>query len=107
VGLLFRWKYLRRYDFSRLLVRCNRYDFSRLNNPNSAATQALLSIVRGGYRPFQVVALGSPEAQPTPVPLLHDRGLVDGHAAAYVCRDFACQAPVKEPDKLQAQLALR
>ena len=30
---------------------------------------------------------------------------VDGQAAAYVCRDFVCQAPVKEPDKLQAQLA--
>jgi uncharacterized protein len=33
-------------------------------------------------------------------PLLADRGLVDGHASAYVCEHFACQAPVTTPDAL-------
>jgi len=70
-------------------------------------TQALLGVVRDGYRPFQVVALGAPDAQPPAVPLLQDRGLVDGQAAAYVCRDFACQAPVTEAEKLQTLLQLQ
>ena len=74
---------------------------------DSADAQALLRVVRDGYRPFQVVALGVPGVKPPAVPLLQKRGLVDGRPAAYVCREFACQAPVKEPDKLQAQLALR
>ena len=73
----------------------------------AADTQALLNVVRTGYRPFQVVALGPPTPEESALPLLRDRGLLEGQAAAYMCRDFACQAPVKEPDKLQAQLALR
>jgi uncharacterized protein YyaL (SSP411 family) len=75
-----------------------------VGDPGAADTQALLRVVRSGYRPFQVVALGAPSAQPLAVPLLQDRGLVDGQAAAYVCRDFACQAPVTDADALRMRL---
>jgi uncharacterized protein YyaL (SSP411 family) len=74
-----------------------------VGDPASADTQALLRVVRDGYRPFQVMALGAPNAQPPAVPLLQDRGVVDGRAAAYVCRDFACQAPVVEPEGLRVK----
>ncbi|MGD9145791.1 MAG: thioredoxin domain-containing protein, partial [Anaerolineae bacterium] len=49
-----------------------------VGDPEAADTQALLNVVRDGYRPFQVVALGTPDGQSTAVPLLHDRGLVEG-----------------------------
>jgi len=77
-----------------------------VGDPDSADTQALLAVVLDGYRPFQVVALalGAPDRQPSAVPLLEDRGLVDGQAAAYVCRDLACQAPVTDPEVLQSLL---
>jgi uncharacterized protein YyaL (SSP411 family) len=73
-------------------------------DPDAADTQPLLSIVRDGYRPFQVVALGALDAQPPAVPLLQDRGLAEGHAAAYVCRDLTCQAPATTPQALQVLL---
>ena len=44
----------------------------------AADTQALLSVARDGYRPFQVVALGAPNPDECAVPLLQDRGLVGG-----------------------------
>jgi uncharacterized protein YyaL (SSP411 family) len=80
-----------------------------VGDPDAAGTQALLRVVRDGYRPFQVIALGSPDSGNAAdrvtgiaaVPLLQDRGLVDGRAAAYVCRDFACQAPVMRPEALR------
>jgi uncharacterized protein YyaL (SSP411 family) len=75
-----------------------------VGDPGSADTEAMLSVVREGYRPFQVVALGAPRAQPSAVPLLQDRSLVNGYATAYVCRDFVCQAPVMEPEGLRAQV---
>jgi uncharacterized protein YyaL (SSP411 family) len=75
-----------------------------VGDPNSADTQALLSVVRDGYRPFQVVALGAPGGQPSVVPLLQDRGLVNGQATTYMCREFACQASIAKPEKLRAQL---
>jgi uncharacterized protein YyaL (SSP411 family) len=38
------------------------------------------------------------------MPLLADRGLVGGEAAAYVCRGFACERPVTTVDELRKQL---
>jgi len=81
-----------------------------IGDPEAADTQALLNIVRDGYQPFQVVALGAPDPQGAAVPLLKDRHLVDGRAAAYVCdapspgRASACRIPVTEPDALQLLL---
>lgn len=39
------------------------------------------------------------------VPLLKDRGLMDGQAAASVCRDFTCQASVTVSEELRGELA--
>jgi len=75
-----------------------------VGDSDAADTLALLRAVRNGYRPFQVVALGAPSPQGAQVPLLQDRGLVRERAAAYVCRDFACQAPMVEPEALRALL---
>jgi hypothetical protein len=80
-----------------------------VGDADSADTHALQAVIRDGYRPFQVVALGAPSAQAPAVPLLEDRGLVDGQAAVYVCdapvpgRAFACQAPVKRVGALRAK----
>jgi uncharacterized protein YyaL (SSP411 family) len=60
----------------------------------------LLRVVRGAYRPHLVLATGRADG----VPLLEGREPVDGHAAAYVCEHFVCQAPVTAPDDLAAAL---
>ncbi|MGB9376183.1 MAG: N-acylglucosamine 2-epimerase, partial [Mycobacteriales bacterium] len=53
--------------------------------------------------PGAVVVSGAPD---TPgVPLLADRPLVSGAAAAYVCRGFVCDAPVTSVEALAAALA--
>jgi uncharacterized protein YyaL (SSP411 family) len=75
--------------------------------PDGDDTLALLAVARQGFRPFQVVALGVPGLDETTVPLMRDRGLVGEQAAAYVCRSFACQAPVVHPSKLQSSLETR
>jgi uncharacterized protein len=62
--------------------------------------QALLRIVRGTYRPHLVLASGEADG----VPLLEGREPVDGHAAAYVCEHFVCQAPVTSTEDLAAAL---
>ena len=53
----------------------------------------LLRVVRESYRPHLVLAAGRADG----VPLLEGRAPVDGHAAAYVCERFVCQAPVTRP----------
>ena len=74
-----------------------------VGEPGAADTAALLGEVRSGYRPLAVVAAG--ESEGSAVPLLHDRPMRDGRATAYVCRNFACRAPVTEPADLAEQLA--
>ncbi len=64
-----------------------------------ADTRALLAEANRGYRPFQVLAL-NPDGQDNSVPLLAGRTRLDGKAAAYVCRNFACSMPVTEPGEL-------
>jgi uncharacterized protein YyaL (SSP411 family) len=71
--------------------------------PDEAATQALVAVVRQGYRPYQVLAVGR-QAEASAVPLLHGRALSDGRPTAYVCRNFACRRPVNEPSDLEALL---
>jgi len=64
-------------------------------------------VVRSAFRPHLVVAGGDGAPHPATgdgIPLLEGRTPVDGRAAAYVCERFACQAPVTEPDELDALL---
>jgi uncharacterized protein len=61
---------------------------------------ALLRVVRERFRPHMVLAGGGGDG----VPLLEGREPVEGHAAAYVCEHFVCQAPVTTADELAAAL---
>jgi len=62
----------------------------------------LLRVARGSTSPGLVTAHGSPDAPG--IPLLADRPLVAGGAAAYVCRGFVCDRPVTTPEQLTALL---
>ncbi len=68
---------------------------------------ALLDTARRTVSPGAVVVAGDPtRPEVHAVPLLRDRPLVGGRAAAYVCRGFTCQTPVTEPTALADQLGL-
>jgi uncharacterized protein YyaL (SSP411 family) len=76
-----------------------------VGDPADPATAALLTVVRGRFRPGVVVALASAAASgSSAVPLLHDRPQLDWRATAYVCRGFACQKPTTSPEELGNQL---
>ncbi|MFL5638173.1 MAG: thioredoxin domain-containing protein, partial [Gemmatimonadaceae bacterium] len=59
--------------------------------------------VAAHYVPSLVLA-GGPAGSNSIVKLLADRPLVDNRPTAYVCRSYACDAPVTEPDELAEQL---
>ncbi len=60
-------------------------------------------VARGSSSPGAVVIAGTPGA--SDVPLLAERGLVDGRSAAYVCRALVCERPVTDPEDLRKLLA--
>jgi uncharacterized protein YyaL (SSP411 family) len=65
---------------------------------------ALLRVVGERFLPNRVIQIGSPDGAHDDLPLLRDKKPVDGRAAAYVCRDYACKAPVTDAAGLVAAL---
>jgi len=63
----------------------------------------LLSVVRSGYRPLQVVAAGTGADNET-IPLLANRPQVNESGTAYVCQRFVCDTPVTDPQLLASKL---
>ena len=73
----------------------------------------LLRVARQTTSPGAVVVAGLPdqgagpdfeEGDPSVLPLLVGRGLVEGRAAAYVCRQMVCDRPVTTPEELRELL---
>ena len=64
-------------------------------------TRELHRVALMGTAPGLVVAVGPVGSD---VPLLRDRPLVDGAPAAYVCRQFTCEAPVTTAADLKARV---
>ncbi|MGN6574549.1 MAG: thioredoxin domain-containing protein [Nocardioides sp.] len=71
-----------------------------------AGREELLRVARRTTSPGAVVVAGAPEGSgpEAAVPLLAGRGLVDGRAAAYVCRGMVCDRPVTTAAELAGLL---
>ncbi|MFI5683724.1 thioredoxin domain-containing protein [Streptomyces sp. NPDC051636] len=67
------------------------------------ATKTLHRTALLGTAPGAVVAVGTPGSDE--FPLLAERPLVGGEPAAYVCRNFTCDAPTTDPERLRATLS--
>ena len=74
-----------------------------VGDPQSDDFRALTRAAAERYVPSLVLA-GGPARAPADVALLADRPAEGGRATAYVCRNFACDAPVTDAAALAAQL---
>jgi len=71
---------------------------------DAADTQALWRAAHARYRPFAVVVLADPDEQAAlavHMPWVAEMTMIDNQATAYVCRDFACDAPSTDPGVFQ------
>src|SRR5437867_2769035 len=73
------------------------------DDPAATDFRALARAAAERYVPSLVVAGGLPERS-LEIALLTDRPTQDGRATAYVCRDYACDAPVTDAASLGQQL---
>jgi uncharacterized protein YyaL (SSP411 family) len=77
-----------------------------VGHPGNPGREALLAEARRSAGPGAVVVAGVPGGDAA-VPLLESRGLVDGRAAAYVCRGMVCRRPVTTVEELRGELRSR
>ncbi len=95
-------RYLQAVDFA----LAGPTELAVVGDPADVRTQALLRAVHDVYLPNRVLMLlnpNSPTAGPA-LPLLRDRGLVDGAPAVYICRNYTCQRPLTRPEDVRAAL---
>jgi uncharacterized protein YyaL (SSP411 family) len=71
---------------------------------DAPAVASMLAVVRGTFLPQRVVALCDPRADTELMPLLAEKSAPEGGARGYVCRNYACQAPVESAEALRSQL---
>jgi len=75
--------------------------------PDAPETRALAGVIRRHYLPAAVVVPVTPASRDGLARLLPwtaALGPGDGRAAAYVCREFACETPAASPEELDRQL---
>jgi uncharacterized protein YyaL (SSP411 family) len=77
-----------------------------VGDPQSDETRRVLRAIRGGFRPNRVVAFKSSDdpAAEKLIPLLADKP-ASGATTTYICRDFACDAPLVGAAAAEAKLA--
>ena len=70
-------------------------------DPDNPATKALIEAVWRDPNPNRVLALVTPEIEKL-LPPAAGKKAVDGRPAAYVCRNYTCEAPITDPLALVA-----
>ena len=79
-----------------------------VSDREAADSDALVAVVRERYLPtavFVPVRASTRGALADLLPWIAAMQARDGHATAYVCRDFACQQPTTSPEELRSQLS--
>jgi uncharacterized protein YyaL (SSP411 family) len=71
---------------------------------SDARTKELLSTVRSRFLPQRVVALSDSRADTSLMPILDGKRADEQGPRAFVCRNYACKAPVRTPTELAAEL---
>ncbi|NWF72175.1 MAG: DUF255 domain-containing protein [Nitrospirae bacterium] len=66
--------------------------------------QALQLAVREVFLPHRVIASSDGTGMASLHPLLAGKGLVEGKAALYICRNFSCQRPLTDPQEVTEAL---
>jgi hypothetical protein len=75
-----------------------------VGTPSAADTEAFSVALGRQYLPNRVQALVDPQSGAA-TPLAQGKTAVNGQATLYVCRNFACQAPIVSTDQVTAALA--
>src|SRR5262245_54934870 len=66
--------------------------------------QALQLAAREIFLPHRVIACSDGTSAVSAHPLLGGKGLVEGKAALYICRNFSCQRPLTDPQEVTEAL---
>ena len=77
-------------------------EIALVGDPKGERTRALDRVLASTFLSQRVIARG--DGSPSSLPLLRGKGLVNGSPAVYICRNYACEAPITEPGALREKI---
>jgi len=80
-------------------------EVAMVGNLEGETTKKMLSVIWETYRPDIIVALqpGGEDYSQT-IPLLKDKVQSRGETTVYICRNFTCELPTSDPEKMRVTL---
>lgn len=76
-----------------------------VGTPGEAGYEALARAINRPYLPNRIIAHHDPQEPASAHPLLKGKAQVKGRATLYICRNFACQTPITDPQEVGLALA--
>ncbi len=80
-------------------------EIALVGTPGDLGLEALSKELRRHFVPNRVIAHIDPNKSKSTHPLLKDKTLVQGKPALYICKNFACAAPITDPKLIGPALA--
>ncbi|MBM4133649.1 MAG: DUF255 domain-containing protein [Nitrospira sp.] len=80
-------------------------ELALVGTPGKPDYEALCAAANRPYLPNRIIAHHDPSGPSTSHPLLNGKTLVQERAALYICRNFACQSPITDPQAVATALA--
>ena len=78
-----------------------------IGDGDSPAVREVLSLLRSQFRPNRVVAFHDPATGPAPAEVkLLEAKVSLGEVTVYLCRDFACRAPLVGAEAVRVAMAV-
>ena len=79
-------------------------EFALVGQTGESTYEQLRTKVNQHFTPNRIIAYQNGEEVETTHPLLKGKTLVGGKAALYLCRNFACEAPITDPEAVVSAL---
>ncbi|MFO7179270.1 MAG: thioredoxin domain-containing protein [Pseudomonadota bacterium] len=79
-------------------------EIALVGHPGKPDTEALAAALARHFLPNRILAPVDPSRSAEGPPLARGKGLVNGKAAVYVCRNFVCGRPITEPEELEGAI---
>ncbi len=79
-------------------------EIALIGDASKSETRTLIDIVFKPYLPNKIVMHADGD-DALRSPLLEGKTMIEGKPTVYVCENYACQAPVSDPDALRVQLS--
>jgi uncharacterized protein YyaL (SSP411 family) len=83
-------------------LRNSPVEIALVGDPADERTKALDRVLADTFLARRVIARGDGSA--STYPLLRGKGLVNGAPAVYICRNYACDLPITDPEALRTKL---